>query len=98
MQPGAVAPDVLRVEPLAGRRLRLTFADGLTGIVDLDRLVGDYDGVFGPLKNEAFFRRVSVDRDLGTIVWPNSADLAPDLLHAAALESAVGSRPEHPAS
>jgi hypothetical protein len=27
-----------------------------------------------------FFDKVSVDEDLGTIIWPNGADIAPDSL------------------
>ena len=40
--------------------------------------------VFESLKDEAFFARVAVDHELGTIVWPNGADLAPDVRHEAA--------------
>ncbi|MFP5488229.1 MAG: DUF4160 domain-containing protein [Acidimicrobiia bacterium] len=32
-----------------------------------------------------YFARVSVDEELGTIVWPNGADLAPDVLHEQAM-------------
>ena len=35
-----------------------------------------------PLHNDPqLFRKVRVDRELGTIVWPNGADLDPDVLH-----------------
>jgi hypothetical protein len=27
------------------------------------------------------FERVSVDRDLGVVVWPNGADIDPDVLY-----------------
>lgn len=37
--------------------------------------------MFVPLRDEAFFAHVRVDEELGTIVWPNGADLAPDVLH-----------------
>ncbi len=37
--------------------------------------------MFVPLRNEAFFAHVRVDEELGTVVWPNGADLAPDVLH-----------------
>ena len=81
--------DILEVEHLGGYRLRLAFADGLTTVVDLaEKLRGSVGPVFESLKDEAFFARVAVDHELGTIVWPNGADLAPDVLHeAAAAES-----------
>lgn len=70
---------VARVEALPGYRLRVEFADGVRGDVDLsDRLFGP---MFEPLKDEEFFARVTID-EFGAICWPNGADLAPDALHA----------------
>lgn len=34
-----------------------------------------------PLKDPEYFRRVRVDDDLRTIVWPNGLDPSPALLH-----------------
>jgi hypothetical protein len=59
--------------------LRLTFADGLSGEVDvLDRMRGP---VFADARTEAGFARVLVDAESGTVVWPGGADLAPDTLY-----------------
>jgi hypothetical protein len=67
------------VEPLPGYRLRLVFSDGSTREVDL---TGDLWGpVFEPLRDPDEFRKVAVDPELGTIVWPTGADLDPDVLH-----------------
>ena len=78
--------DIRRVEHLGGYRLRLTFADGLVADVDLaGRLTGAVGPMFEPLKDLAYFAQVAVDDELGTIVWPNGADLAPDVLHEQAL-------------
>ena len=65
--------------------VRIRMTDGSYGDLDLrDELHGE---MFEPLRDVALFRRVRVDPELGTIVWPNGADLAPeylaDLLHAA---------------
>ena len=50
--------------------------------VDLtDRLAGQVGPVFEPLKDPAYFAQVTVDAELGTVVWPNGADLAPDALY-----------------
>lgn len=68
------------VEPLEGFALRLGFDDGTTREVDLkDELWGP---VFEPLRQDPeLFRQVRVDEELGTIVWPNGADMDPDVLH-----------------
>jgi hypothetical protein len=57
---------VIQVEPLAGHRLRLRFDDGAEGEVDFSRR--PWRGVFAPLEDQAFFERVEVDEELGTIV------------------------------
>ena len=84
------APYTVRaVEHLGGHRLRLTFADGLIGDVDLaDRFAGSLGPMFEPLRDVAYFAQVVVDEELGTIVWPNGADLAPDVLHEQAMSLA----------
>jgi hypothetical protein len=67
---------------LDGYRVEVTFSDGVRGVVDLaDRIVAR-GGIFGPLENPQFFRQVRVDEELGTLVWPNGADVCPDLLYA----------------
>lgn len=74
--------DVIQVNPLSGRKLDLVFADGLHGVVDLDEIVSSYTGVFAALTDDAFFKQVQVDSDLGTVVWPNGADICPDVLYS----------------
>jgi hypothetical protein len=68
------------VEPLDGFVVRLSFADGTTREIDLE---GELWGpVFEPLRaDRELFRQVRVDEELGTIVWPNGADMDPDVLH-----------------
>jgi Protein of unknown function (DUF2442) len=59
--------------------LRLTFADGLTGEVDvLGRMRGP---VFVQARTPGGFTEVTVDGESGTIVWPGGADIAPDTLY-----------------
>lgn len=81
--------DVVKVRPLAGHCLEVTFEDGLTGTVDLDRLIDSYQGIFAPLLDPDFFRQVQVDTELGTICWPNGADVDPDMLYALASGKAL---------
>jgi uncharacterized protein DUF2442 len=56
----------------------LTFADGLSGEVDvLDRMRGP---IFDYARTPEGFARVAADPETGTVVWPDGADLAPDTL------------------
>jgi hypothetical protein len=74
------AARIRSVEPLDGFILRLSFDDGTKRDVDLE---GELWGpMFEPLRADPdLFRRVRVDEELGTIVWPNGADMDPDVLH-----------------
>jgi len=73
-------PKLENVEYLGDYRLRIRFADGVEGEIDLkDELWGE---MFEPLKDKALFSALHLDSDLGTIVWPNGADLAPEFLYA----------------
>jgi hypothetical protein len=67
------------VEPLHGYVLRLGFSDGSAREVDLGPEL--WGPVFEPLRDPDVFRQVAVDGELGTIVWPNGADMDPDVLH-----------------
>jgi hypothetical protein len=71
--------NVKSVEVLGHYRLRLGFSDGSSRDVDL---TGELHGpIFEPLADPDFFGKVRVDADLGTVVWPNGADLDPLVLH-----------------
>jgi hypothetical protein len=37
--------------------------------------------VFEALADPAYFAKVELDPELGTLVWPNGADFAPETLH-----------------
>jgi hypothetical protein len=67
------------VEVLGHYRLRLGFSDGVSRDVDL---AGELHGpIFEPLADPNFFAKVRVDDELGTVTWPNGADLDPLVLH-----------------
>lgn len=70
---------VIDVEVLAAHRLRLSFEDGTVGDVEL----GDHEwqGVLAPLRDPELFAQVTVDGQLGTLVWPGGLDLAPEPLY-----------------
>jgi hypothetical protein len=73
--------DVTEVETLDEHRLHLHFEDGVEGVVDLAEIV-QFSGVFAPLKEHAYFVQVRVNSEIGTICWPNGADIDPDVLYA----------------
>ena len=73
--------DLLAAQPLSGHRLQLRFADGCEGVVDLAPHL-KFSGVFEPLKDPVYFAKVRVDPELGTVTWPNGADLDPDVLYS----------------
>lgn len=73
---------VSRVEALPKLRLSVTFADGLTGVVDLSDLVKSPNaGVFSALADPALFAQVKIE--YGAVTWPGNLDLAPDAMHSA---------------
>ncbi len=72
-------PRVAEARYCGDHRIWLRFADGIEGEVDLaDQLWGE---MFEPLRNPALFAAFTVDPELGTLVWPNGADLAPEFLY-----------------
>jgi len=62
--------------------LRLRFENGAEGQLDVRQFV-EFRGVFEPLADPACFAGVRVNPDLGTIAWPNGADIDPVVLYQA---------------
>ena len=77
----AVVPwRVVEVLALPRHRLRVSFADGTAGEVDVSRLVfGRRPGVFKALRDPSVFDRVRVSH--GAVTWPGEVDLAPDAMY-----------------
>ncbi len=68
---------IREVEPLEGLRLKLTLTNGSVIVREVvDLLMGP---IFEQIRNDpASFAQVRVEG--GTVVWPNGADLCPDVL------------------
>lgn len=60
-------------------RIRLVFNDGLTGVADLRNAL--WGEMFEPLLDRNNFSQIRLDPELGTVCWPNGADLAPEFLY-----------------
>lgn len=72
--------DITAVEVMHDRVVHLQFSDGSDRVVDLAPSSGG--PVFEDIaSDDALFAQVEVDHKIGTIVWPNGADLDPDVLH-----------------
>ncbi len=70
---------VRNVTYLSDYKLLLDFEDGARKLVDLEPHLGGE--IFEPLKDIDYFKTVSVNPDLDTIVWQNNADFSPDFLY-----------------
>lgn len=71
--------DIVEAEVLGPYRIRVVFDDGLEWVVDLEPIL--YGGMFGPLRDPAFFAQMRLDPEWQTVVWPNDADFDPETLH-----------------
>ena len=73
--------DIVAAKALGEYRLHPAFEDGVEGVVDLAKDLS-FRGVFEPLRDIAYFAEFRVEPELGTITWPNGADLDPDVLYS----------------
>lgn len=73
--------EVVDVELMGDFKVRLSFDDGTQGELDLSDIIV-FEGVFSELKDPVQFEKLALNRELGTIVWPNGADLDPVVLHS----------------
>lgn len=70
---------VVSVKVLRPYVFEVTFADGTVRDVDMEaELWGE---MFAPLRDPEFFAQATVDPELGTVVWPNGADICPEVLY-----------------
>lgn len=68
---------VAKVTLLDGYKLEVHFRDGTCGVVKF--LLSHFNGVFIPLKNPDFFKKVFIAD--GVVTWPGQIDLAPDAMY-----------------
>jgi hypothetical protein len=73
--------DIIAVKALDNYQLYLRFEDNQEGIINIQQQI-EFNGVFEPLRNPEYFAQVVVNSEIGTIQWPNGADLDPDVLYS----------------
>ena len=74
-------PRVKSVTYLDGYRLKIRFTNKTEGIIDFRQRILGRGGVFKPLEDIEFFKQVVVDKESGTLLWPNEVDFCPDVLY-----------------
>ena len=82
-------PRIKSVSYLDGYRLKLRFTNKTEGVIDFRQKIVGRGGVFKPLEEIEFFKRVIVDPVSGTLVWPNEVDFCPDVLYQLATSKAT---------
>lgn len=82
-------PRVCSVRHIKDYRLELAFSDGTVAELDFRRRVVGRGGIVRALEDLDFFRQVALDREAGTIAWPNGVDFCPDVLYAEAIGKTI---------
>jgi Protein of unknown function (DUF2442) len=75
--------DVVKATYRGEYRIELEFDDGQVGVVDFSKYL-QRGGVFERFKDLEFFRRFSINAELGTLTWGEEIDVAPETLYAEA--------------
>ena len=78
---------ILDVRYIKEYKIKVFFSDKKTKIIDLEDLVKNSKGIFIPLRNLDYFKKVALDDCHLSICWPNGADICPDLLYKMGKES-----------
>ena len=81
--------DLIAVEPLDGFRIRLKYADGVSGVVDLSDMAGK--GVFERWNEPGYFSKVHVTSHK-SIAWDDDLELCPDSLYMEITGKTLGDR------
>ena len=79
--------SVKAVSVLEGYSLRVDFEDGSSQTIDFEPVLRGE--LYGPLRDPALFRKVRIDPEVHTLVWPNGADFDPSTLHDWAVYSSA---------
>lgn len=70
---------VVGFEKVAPFTLRVRFEDDTEQVIDFRPVLRG--SIYAPLRDPAYFDRVTLDEEVGTLTWPNGADFDPATLH-----------------
>jgi Protein of unknown function (DUF2442) len=72
--------SVKKAKYLQDYKILLTFDDKQKKVVDFEKALDNFEGqIFKPLKDKNYFKNFKVT--IGTVTWPNEADVSPDYLY-----------------
>jgi hypothetical protein len=72
--------DVVEAKHIQGYKLELDFENGKRGVVDLIEY-RHKEGVFSRFSDIEYFKQFYVNREIGTLCWPDGLDIAPETLY-----------------
>src|SRR5204863_5283396 len=82
-------PSITSVEHLDDYRLKVTFSNGESGVLDLADLIICSTGSLAPLQEVRYFAQFKVDPASGKVVWPNGVALNPAALYERTMRDQV---------
>jgi len=83
--------DVVALKPLPGFKLWLRFSNGREGVRDFADILAEGGEMVAPLRDEAFFSRVTLHRTVPA--WPNGYEIDATNLHRELAEAGLLSAP-----
>lgn len=71
--------DVVDFKIVGHYTVCVSFDDGSERVIDFEPIL--LGPLFGPLRELDLFNQVTIDPDIGTLVWPTGADIDPNVLY-----------------
>jgi len=72
--------DVSEARHIEGYKLELVFENGKKGIIDLKEYLHK-GGIFSRFSDIEYFKQFYVNKEIGTLCWPDGLDIAPETLY-----------------
>jgi hypothetical protein len=70
---------VVHFEIVNDYTIQIMFEDETEQIINFEPILSG--PVFGPLKDKSLFDKVKLEKNFGTLEWPNGADISPEVLY-----------------